>query len=528
MKALLLSLLLTQTAPVQEVPGSTGSPLEAVAADVKAELEASVAELTALRERLAAEKIPMTRELNELEAELSRVRAEFKVAKSGLDAASLDLANTTKEIKSREDEVAYLEGLLGDFVREFEAGLHVTELQRYEAVLDAAKLAPDDDELSKRELFEIQARVLSAGLDRAEDSLGGLRFDGKAVGADGLVHDGTFVVVGPTAVFVQAGASVGSSAEQRLGSQEPTEIPYSDPGDASAAATLARTGDGFFPFDPTLGNAHKMEAVEETFLEHVAKGGPVMWPIGILAGAALLVALLKWLALTFQPRPSRKKVSVLLDAVSRGDEKVATAATAEMKGPMGRMLKAGFDHIREPRELVEEAMYEQVLTTKLKVNGYLPFIAICAASAPLLGLLGTVTGIINTFKMITLFGSGDVKSLSGGISEALITTKFGLIVAIPSLLLHAFLARKAKGVVDGMEKVAIAFVNRLQSSPAPLATRTIEAAPRTDVAPDPALVRTQVTQILGEMLGPLADEYAAANGSSASGKTAKAAAGQEA
>ena len=132
-----------------------------------------------------------------------------------------------------------------------------------------------------------------------------------------------------------------------------------------------------------------------------------------------------------------------------------------IKGPVGRMLKAGVDNLREPRELVEEVMYEVVLTSRLKLERFLPFVAISAASAPLLGLLGTVTGIINTFKLITVFGSGDVKSLSGGISEALITTKFGLIVAIPSLLLHAFLSRKAKGVTDQMEKSAVSFTNQL-------------------------------------------------------------------
>jgi biopolymer transport protein ExbB len=512
---LLLALAAAPQAP--QTSAQAGEPLttsrfDVVADDVQAQLEASLAELRELRARLAAEKVPMTRELNELERELLDVRAEYTAAKRELDTATLDLTNLTSELKSRETEVGYLDGLLGDFAREFEAGLHVAELQRYAELLEAAKLAPEDAGLSKREVLEVQARVVAAALDRIEDALGGVRFDGQAVGADGLVDEGTFVLVGPTAIFLPQGEDVAYAAEQRLGSQEPTEIAYGNPEDAAAAAELARAGAGFLPFDATLGNAHKMEEVEETFLEHVQKGGAVMWPIGVLAAAALLVAVGKWLALTFQPRPSRRKVDALLAAVARGDEKVAEAAAADLKGPEGRMLQAGVEHMREPRELVEEVMYERVLTTRLRLQSYLPFIAICAASAPLLGLLGTVTGIINTFKMITLFGSGDVKSLSGGISEALITTKFGLIVAIPSLLLHAFLSRKAKSVVDGMEKTAIAFVNRMRTTPEAEPRVVIQGAPRTSAAPDPELVRQQVSAILGELLEPLADEYSTSNG----------------
>ncbi|MCA9446607.1 MAG: MotA/TolQ/ExbB proton channel family protein, partial [Candidatus Omnitrophica bacterium] len=119
------------------------------------------------------------------------------------------------------------------------------------------------------------------------------------------------------------------------------------------------------------------------------------------------------------------------------------------------------------RELIEEVMYEKVLSARLKLDKYLAFIAISAASAPLLGLLGTVTGIINTFKLITVFGSGDVKTLSGGISEALITTEFGLIVAIPSLLLHALLSRKSSSIVSEMEKSAVALINQVSKTPFP-------------------------------------------------------------
>ena len=177
-------------------------------------------------------------------------------------------------------------------------------------------------------------------------------------------------------------------------------------------------------------------------------------------------------------------------------------------GPTGKMLASGAEHLGEPAELIEEVMYETVLTTRLKVERFIPFVAICAASAPLLGLLGTVSGIINTFKMITVAGAGDVKSLSGGISEALITTKYGLIVAIPSLLLNAFLSRKARGVVAQMEKAAVSFVNQVSMTPsgreslhqAPVMTPVAGAA-----AADSDAVRAQVNEILRDLLGPVFD-----------------------
>ena len=88
-----------------------------------------------------------------------------------------------------------------------------------------------------------------------------------------------------------------------------------------------------------------------------------------------------------------------------------------------------------------------------------------AATAPLLGLLGTVTGIIKTFKLMEVFGAGDPKPLISGISEALITTELGLVLAIPALIAHALLSRRVAGVLARLEKLSIAFVNGLSRKP---------------------------------------------------------------
>ncbi len=495
----------TSTPPPAAAPA--GTAFGSAAGSVEEKLEASLAELDALRKQMADEMLPLSRRLSSLESDLGEVRKRFQDRVRELDSRSLDLSNLRNEIEAREKETTYLAGLLGEYQRNFESRLHITELQRYRAALEEAKLAAENTALSEQEISEAQAKLVLASLERLHENVGGTRFAGTAVGDGGLVESGTIVLAGPVAIFEPESGSGTATAEQRLGSLEPAAIRYADPLDADAAAMLAKTGAGELPLDPTLGNAHKIAATEETLLEHIAKGGPVMYPILGLAAAAFLVAILKWIGLSTVRMPSRRRMGELLAAIRAKDDAKAKAIAEKLGGPGGRMLRAGVENLAEPRDIVEEVMYETILVTRLRLNRFIPFIAIAAAAAPLLGLLGTVTGIINTFKLITVFGSGDVKTLSGGISEALITTEFGLIVAIPSLLLSAFLSRKARGVIDRMEGIALSFLNEV--------ARSRDAAGEPDPEVEKARVAAQVREVLAEMLTPAVREQLAASGGKA-------------
>lgn len=130
--------------------------------------------------------------------------------------------------------------------------------------------------------------------------------------------------------------------------------------------------------------------------------------------------------------------------------------------PMAGLLGAIGEGSQGDRALLEEILYEKILRARPFLERGLPFLALTAATAPLLGLLGTVTGMIQTFDMIALFGTGDPGVLSGGISEALVTTQFGLIVAVPALLAHAFLQRRVKAIQANMEEVSIRLLNDLE------------------------------------------------------------------
>jgi len=460
MALVLLASAATSLRAQEDSPQQPGDFANA-SSSVHEQLALSVEELNALREEITAEKLPLSRELSALEDELRQVRRDFQQATREVDSSSLELANLRKDIEARAEETGYLSNLLGEYVREFEAQLHIAELPRYEDAVGRAQLALENTALDQALAYDALIAVLSESVDRLHDALGGTRFEGTAVDETGVVHEGTFAMVGPAALFRSVDGDAVGTAEQRLGSLEPACIPFTSLANTLSASQLVAGTGGTFLLDPSLGNAHKIAATEESVVEHMKKGGPVMFPIIAMAAAALLVGLVKWLSLALVRKPSRRSIAALLGALRVGDEEAAQYQVKQIRGPVGEMLAAGVEHLHEPRELVEEVMYEHVLTTRLRLDRFLPFISICAASAPLLGLLGTVTGIINTFKLITVFGSGDVKTLSGGISEALITTEFGLIVAIPCLLMHAFLSRKARGSVSQMEAAAVSFANQI-------------------------------------------------------------------
>ena len=447
--AALIALLLTAGAFAQEE-----TP------DLQARLESSLQELSNVRAAISKEKLPMVKGLNALEDEVLDVRLEHQKIMRQLDSRNLDLNNLREEIKTRKGEKSYIANLLGEYIRNFETRLHIAELDRYEDAVRRAVLAPENSNLTDEEIFILQTQLVEASIGRLKDGIGGTAFAGTAAGDDGLVKPGDFVLIGPVALFSSSDGSLAGIAEQRLGSLEPTVLPFADPANMQQVQALVADKRGLFPFDPSLGNARKIEETRETFREHLAKGGKVGYVIAGMFILCIVISIYKWIQLSLIPQVSEKGAMPVLKAVLVNDYTTAAAEIARLKGPTAVMLAAGIDHIQEPKDLVEEVMYEEMLTTRMSVNRLTPFLAVCASTAPLMGLLGTVTGIINTFKMITVFGSGDVKTLSGGISEALVTTEMGLVVAISALVMYAFLSRKAKSITDQMEQVAILFINR--------------------------------------------------------------------
>jgi len=437
--------------------------ISAVAGTADSDLQKALSELTSLRQQIETERLPLAQHSRELEQKVIDQRRELERAQRFQENQLVELNALKMDVKRSTDEIKFLEALLGEYLRGFETRIHISEVPAYHDAIELAKTAPAAADLTEAQKLERQVALLSASLNRIEAVTGGELYAGKALSPQGKLENGKYALIGPMALFASDASEAAGVADIQLGSPEPTV--QSLPSEYAAAIRgITGTGTGQLPLDSSMGNALKIGATRDPWLEHVKKGGPVMVPILLLGISAVLIFITRWLVVGRVKVATPNDLQAILGALRAQDRAKATAHAGSLTGPVGEMLNSAIDHSRERKEYIEEVMYEKMIDAKPRLERLMPFLALSAAAAPLLGLLGTVTGMINTFNMITVFGAGDPKTLAGGISEALITTEYGLVVAIPSLLLHAILSRKVKGVLASMEQTAVAFINGLPSS----------------------------------------------------------------
>ncbi|GAB4122654.1 MAG: MotA/TolQ/ExbB proton channel family protein [Rhodothalassiaceae bacterium] len=209
----------------------------------------------------------------------------------------------------------------------------------------------------------------------------------------------------------------------------------------SSASALARAKPGelvAFGMDPTRGQLLSLLIQSPTLKDRADQGGVVGYVTLALGVIGVLIAIYKMLSLSITSAKVRAQMK------NPGDPKESN--------PLGRVLAVYRDNKNVDVETLELKLDEAILKETPALERGLTMIKLISAVAPLLGLLGTVTGMIATFQAITLFGTGDPKLMANGISQALVTTVEGLIVAIPTLLLHSFVAGMSKRVVHVLEE----------------------------------------------------------------------------
>ncbi len=213
-------------------------------------------------------------------------------------------------------------------------------------------------------------------------------------------------------------------------------------------------------FDMHRGAALEGFAHHRTLHDRILAGGPMVWPILLIGVMSLAIAVERTLVLNRIHANTDTLMGRVNNLAAQGNWSGCEAALVHGKGrPVNNVLRAGLGAVNERREVLESILEEAILRELPRLERFLPALKIMGAVAPLLGLLGTVTGMIATFEVITRHGTGDPRLMSGGISEALITTMLGLSVAIPIMLLHTFLHRRVEHIVGDMEEKAVAMCN---------------------------------------------------------------------
>ena len=221
----------------------------------------------------------------------------------------------------------------------------------------------------------------------------------------------------------------------------------------------------FVPMDISRGGALQQLTHSLNFWDQIQKGGPIVWPILILFFFGLIIICERIIFLMRKRFNSERFIRYIGEALQQSNwQKCEQFCLQFPQKPVAKIINAGLQCRDLEREEMENVLQEAILREIPPMERFLSTLGMLAAIAPLLGLLGTVTGMIDTFHIITLYGTGDPKLMSGGISEALVTTMLGLSVAIPLMLAQTLLNRAVEKEIGTMEEKAVALVNIIQKN----------------------------------------------------------------
>ena len=416
---LTLALMLT---PFVSSPASAAqtSPDELLqrAKEVRSKAEQELAEA---RKRHLEEREELAAELNEQYDELDAAR---------------------ERVKNAQEKLSDLQDRLSMAQQEAER-LKKRERSLFDRLEDGLRLTID----SSAELEKLRAQVDAAVEDRLERVREGLRVETRTeqvVGRHGNQHQVTVLMLGDFAAYACGPDSVtcGLLRKDRKG-RWLVSGPYLT---SEQARVLRAATDGemvALPVDVDGSLVRRAPTQPTTLKSWLQAGGIFIYPIVFVGalGAILVLERLLYLLLT-RRRP--ELVSKTLRRLERGHREGARELAGKGRTPTQRVVLAGIEALDEPEEEREAAMESALLAEAPRLERSLSLLGALAAVSPLLGLLGTVSGMITTFNTISATGMGNPKLMSGGISEALITTELGLIVAIPLLLIHAWLRRWAE------------------------------------------------------------------------------------
>jgi biopolymer transport protein ExbB len=424
-------------------------------------LRQASSELTQTRERIAREKAPLLKALRAAEDRIIAADEEITRLETAQEQSLEDRRRMIRDSESLRKNESYVSSLAHDGLQAFSSGLSPGEEQPLFERLQAFQQKFDDP--SRMADANAATAVADFLLERVRQSLGGYTAAGTAlIGDHNLLVKGTFAFVGPETFFRPEQGGAAGTVRVREGTAYPVAfvLPAWKP-DAAEAFFLGKPG--IIMADASAGKALQLRETKGTLWQHIQKGGVVAYAILGVGLLAVLMTLQKIRDLTRMTVDQPEIVEGFLAAVARGARTEAEQAVGSLKATTRELFSVGLRHIDRPKTILEEHLYAVVLRQRLHYERWLPLLAVIATAAPLMGLLGTVTGLVRTFALITVFGTGNAGKLASGISEVLVATELGLMVAIPALVAHGFLSHRIQKNLSLLERYALEFVTATRS-----------------------------------------------------------------
>jgi biopolymer transport protein ExbB len=432
--------------------------MRAASQKAKARYEAAVAEARAGEKQITEDRQALEREIARLDDRVSKLNAEIAARNARLDALAQE--RTTLSQRQSDEELALRE--LTGSMRVVARDLETTLAQSLLTALDPRRLDAlkpmldkdhfpglDDAKIITDRLFEEMALSGEVALRK-----------GSFTDRNGNDVQGDILTVGKFTAAYRTDTETGflRYAEDSHRLFALSSFPSWSIGRNLKAYMQGGSDD--VSLDISGGAALRQITHTNTLMDQIRSGGLLVWPILAIALFALLIAIERLIFLKGVHDNTDRVMGRVNDLALHGRWAECDAVVKERKGrPVYNVLEAGLCARGEDRETLESILQEAILKELPRLERFLPMLNMMGAIAPLLGLLGTVTGMIATFHVITLYGTGDPRMMSGGISEALVTTMLGLAVAIPIMLVHTFLNRRVEHVAGDMEEKAVALTN---------------------------------------------------------------------
>jgi len=193
-------------------------------------------------------------------------------------------------------------------------------------------------------------------------------------------------------------------------------------------------------------------------LDLLKPGGIIMFPLLLCSVLALAIIIERFWTLRISRLAPKSLVQDLWSWIKKKELNSKRLRELKETAPLGRILAAGLANAKHGREIMKESIQEEASHVVHEMERFLTALGTVAVITPLLGLLGTVIGMIKVFAQLQLEGAGNAAALAGGISEALITTAAGMTVAIPALIFHRYFTRRVDEIVVSMEQEALRLV----------------------------------------------------------------------